>query len=258
MTSAIKTTTNRAFIKQKQILTIVLGTLSAIPITLPVQANSLNWEMLGDLNLVDSQTFQLSTDADLDDDIDLGMPSGTFNFSGNPATDNSFGDLEAFLGLPTGALDLGGQALEGSSVISTTFNVQAGDTLSFDYRFLTNETADILTTNGRGLLNDYAFIVLDGQIEKLADVGDATLNSNFFDQETGLQGYNRQFNQTESVSLALGVVDIDDFLISSALSVENLTISSTNPSPQSTPESSNILGIFAILGLGFCLTAKKK
>jgi hypothetical protein len=238
-----------ALIKKKQTLIFLLGTVLTIPITLPVQAITLNWTMLGDVNEINSQTFELSTDADLDDDIDLGVPSGTFNFSGTPASDNSFGDLENFLGLPSGALDLGGEALEGSSVISTSFNVQAGDILSFDYRFLTNETADILTTNGRGLLNDYAFIALNDEVIKLADVGDANLDSDFFDQETGLQSYNRQFSQAGNISLALGVLDIDDFAITSGLEVENLTISSS-PNPQSVPESNSILGLITFFGLG--------
>lgn len=248
--------TKGEILSKQRILTILLGTLSTIPVTLPVQAISLNWSMQGDVNVVDSETFQLSTDADLDDDIGLGVASGTFNFSGNSAIDNSFGDLENFFGLPPGSLDLGGEALEGSSVISTTLNVEAGDTLSFDYRFLTNETADILTTNGRGLLNDYAFIVVDDQVEKLADVGDATDISNVFDQETGLQSYNQQFTQTGTVSLGFGVVDIDDFLISSALSVENLTINQQNQ-PQPTPESSNIIGLAVIVGLCLKFTSKK-
>ncbi len=139
--------------------------------------------------------------------------------------------------------------------MSTVVDVSAGDTLSFNWQFFTNETADVLTGN-RGLLNDYAFIVLDDQVTKLADVGDANLDSGFFDQETDLKPYSFKFGQSGSVSIALGLVDIDDFLITSGLSVENLTIASS-PNPTSTPESSNLLGLMTVLGLGF-LGVKKK
>lgn len=238
----------------EKILLMGLGTTLSSVNVLPAQANDITWSSLGDVNLVDSQTFQLSTDGGLDDDIDLGVLSGTFNFSGSPAQDNSFGELEAFLELDDGALDIGGEAFEGS-VIKTLIDVQSGDKLSFDWQFVTNETADELS-GGRGLLNDYAFIVLDDQVTTLADVSNASLDSGFFDQETGLQPYNFQFSQAGSVSLALGVVDIDDFLVTSGLSVENLMITSS-PNLQPVPEPNHLFGLITILGFGF-LTVKKR
>jgi hypothetical protein len=113
-------------------ITLTLYSCLTLGLTNPVKAASLDlttWDTLGDVNLVNNNQVLLSNDADLDDDIELGAASGSFNFSGTPAADNVFGDLEFFLGLNQGYLSGSGEVIEGS-VIQTELTVQAGDELS--------------------------------------------------------------------------------------------------------------------------------
>ncbi|GGA47298.1 hypothetical protein [Okeania sp. KiyG1] len=209
---------------------ITLTTISCLTLGLtnPVKAASLDltsWETLGDVNLVSNNQVLLSNDADLDDDYQLGAASGTFNFSDTPAVDNFFGDLEFFLGLNPYSLSQSGEAYEGS-VLKTILTVKAGDELSFDWNFFTNETSTLLPE----FLNDTAFLLVDSQIIKLADVADSTSASSLFDSETGLQSYTYQFTEAGNYTIGFGVLDIDDPTNSSALSVSNLTLNTPSDS----------------------------
>ena len=98
-------------------ITLTLYSCLTLGLTNPVKAVSLDlttWDTLGDVNLVSNNQVLLSNDADFDDDFGLGYASGTFNFSGTPAVDNLFGDLEFFLGLNPDSLSESGEAYEGS------------------------------------------------------------------------------------------------------------------------------------------------
>ena len=202
---------------------ITLTTITGLTLALTSPSNAINlnltnWETLGDVNLVDNNQVLLSNDADLDDDYQLGAASGTFNFSGTPAEYNLFNDLEFFLSLNPGDLSESGEVFEGSA-IQTQLTVKAGDKLSFDWNFLTNETSELLPTT----YNDSAFMIVNSQVIKLADVADSTSTSNLFNTETGLQSYTYQFTQAGNYNIGFGVVDIDDYINSSALSITGLT-----------------------------------
>ena len=104
-------------------IALTLGSCLTLGLTNPVKAVSLDlttWDTLGDVNLVSKNQVLLSNDANFDDDFGLGAASGTFNFSGTPAVDNIFGDLEFFLGLNSYSLSESGEAYEGS-VLKTMY-----------------------------------------------------------------------------------------------------------------------------------------
>ncbi|WP_414529507.1 PEP-CTERM sorting domain-containing protein [Nodularia chucula] len=230
-------------------------------ISIPVQAADLDfnngnssWSKFGDVYVVDSKEVLLSTDAILDDDFQLGAISGQFNFSGQPAGEVGFvsPNLAEFLGIDVGLLDINGFAYEGSA-IKRTIDVKAGDSLIFQRNFLTNENSALVSGSFRGSLNDYSFLLVNDQIKKLADINDATQSlANFivaFDKETGTQTFKHTFNQAGTYTVGFGVVDIDDFTISSALSIQNVTLESS-PISETIPEPTTILGAFVTLGFG--------
>ena len=226
-----------------------LVTWSTLILSTPAQAVNINfdnsWEKFGDVEVVNPSQANLSTDGLFDDDADLNANSGDFNYSGNPAGQVGFvsPDLTEFLGIDADALDMGGFAFEGSA-IKRTFNVNAGDKLKFAWNFRTNETA-LATDPFRGSFVDYSFFLVNDQITKLADINNATVNSaSIFDQETGMQNYQYTFNNAGSYTVALGLVDIDDFAVTSALSVENVNV-------KPVPEPMTILGTGVALGFGF-------
>ncbi|MEO0377884.1 MAG: PEP-CTERM sorting domain-containing protein [Cyanobacteria bacterium P01_A01_bin.17] len=132
-------------------------------------------------------------------------------------------DIESFLGLTSGTIDgLGnGDATEGSA-IKQTFSGTAGQTLTFDWNFLTNEVTPDPT------FNDFAFISLfpDGS-STLADT-----NSRFpllgndisFNNETGFNAFSFVLPDDGDYTLGLGVVDVGDTIVDSALLVDNLNL----------------------------------
>jgi hypothetical protein len=205
------------------------------------------WQTIGDVSIIAGGTgANLSNDGLNNDDGSL----GNFNFSGNPAELVGFnGPLETFLGVNASDLDLGGTAWEGSA-LKTTITVGAGDSLSYNWNFLTNETSPTIDPL-IGPQKDYAFFMVNSTIVKLADYTNTLLPSNPFDSETGLQMGNYTFSQAGTYTIAFGIVDLNDYPITSALSLSNPILNSGNPPPTSVPESDNILGILLLGGLGF-------
>lgn len=238
-------------------------TWASLILSSPAQAFSLNfddsWEQFGDVEVVNSSKANLSTDGLFFDDTDLGANNGDFNYSGNPAApvgfDFGFGRLEDFLNIDASALDVGGFAYEGSA-IKRTINVKAGDVLKFAWNFQTNETA-LATDPWRGSFVDYSFFSVDGQLTKLADINNATANlGSIFDKETGVQNYEYTFNNAGTYTVALGVVDIDDFNVSSGLSLENVRSEKVYTVPEPVLEPMTIFGTGAALGFGVLLKKK--
>jgi hypothetical protein len=220
----------------------------------PVWAINLNlttWETFGDVEIPNANQANLSTDGLIDDDFDLGANTGDFNFSGNPAGIVGLGSpsLEEFLGISASQLDLNGIAYEGSA-IKTTLTVSDRSELSFDWDFLTNETANSLLPN-RGPFNDYSFFLVGQNVHKLADGKDThqSLSCLGFDACTGVQKNTYILNPGQ-YTLAFGVVDIDDFAITSALSVSSVKLTPLPPAPTTVPEPSLLLGIWVVGGLG--------
>lgn len=221
---------NFTFIKRST-LTASFITLASFTITAtPSQAVSIDfssWETFGDVTTPGLSQTNLSNDGLVADDFPA--TSGTFNFSGIPAGD-AFGSLQSFLGVSSDALDINGFAWEGSA-IKSTYLAQAGEKFNFNWNFLTNEST----------YNDFAFLVVDGTVTKLADFTNATNGSSFFNQETGVNSFTYTFNSSKNYTVALGVVDLDDPGTTSAFKVSNANI-------QEVPEPGTMMGLLVALG----------
>jgi hypothetical protein len=213
---------------------VSLATLGSLAMTitsaLAVQLDFSSWQQIGDVVTPESGA-NLST-ASLQFQDDAPASAGAFNYSGIPAVDAGFyPDLQDFLALADPSdLDIGGFAFEGSAM-KNTLTLAAGDTLSFDWNFRTNET----------LNKDFAFLLVDSTLIKLADFTDATQADSPFLQETGIRSYT--FNTPGTYTFALGVVDVDDYGITSALEISNARLERVP-----VPEPSTMLGLIAVLG----------
>ncbi|MBG1268697.1 PEP-CTERM sorting domain-containing protein [Nostoc sp. WHI] len=221
---------NFTFIKRST-LTASFITLASFTITAtPSQAVSIDfssWETFGDVTTPGLGQTNLSNDGLVADDFPA--TSGTFSFSGIPAGD-AFGSLQSFLGVNSDALDINGFAWEGSA-IKSTYLAQAGEKFNFNWNFLTNEST----------YNDFAFLVVDGTVTKLADITNATNGSSFFNRETGVNSFTYTFNSSKNYTVALGVVDLDDPGTTSAFKVSNANI-------QEVPEPATMMGLLVALG----------
>lgn len=238
----------RGFLVLKSAAIIILAAIA------PATAANLDltqWQQLGDVKVFDADRAELSTDAKQDDDADLGVIAGKFNFSGNPAAAIGFGTpplLEDFLGINARQLDIGGFAYEGSA-IKTTISVSRGDKLTFQGQFFTNETAAAI-----GPFNDYAFLLAEGKVMNLTDVTEAIITSSFFASETAEKTYSYNFTTGGIYTLAFGVIDLTDYPLTSALRIGNVSLIPTNI-PETIPESSPVGGliIFGCFGIGINL-----
>ncbi|HUT32753.1 MAG TPA: hypothetical protein VNE39_04660 [Planctomycetota bacterium] len=136
--------------------------------------------------------------------------------------------IEVFLGLPAGRLDAinSSDAIEGSA-IRQSLTGDAGDILSFDWNFLTNEIEE-----GEGV-NDFAFwclVNLDtGQL--LADIftpGFVASPTAMFEDETGFRNVTFALPSGGTFVLGFGVVDVGDPDVASGLLIDNVSLTSTN------------------------------
>lgn len=186
------------------------------------------WSSLGDVT-ASGGSAQLSTASLYVDDAPAA--AGAFNLSGTSAALVGVpGGVEAFSGLSLGSLDpdpaAGIWAFEGSA-LRQTLAVAAGDTLRLDWHFSSQE--DPLTG-----MNDYAFLVIDGLLIRLTDVSNAV----------GSGQFSYSFNTAGTVELALGVVDVGDFIGTSTLGIDNVVLDSA----LAVPEPGSLA--LALLGLG--------
>lgn len=167
--------------------------------------------------------------------------STEFDFPG-PASD---AEVEAFLGLAPGVLDsVFGEAHSGAA-ISQTFSANAGDTVSFDWNFLTSEAT-------ASPINDFSFLTVsvDGVIELLADTNALFFDSaTSFEEETGYSSFSYQLLGAGAVTLGFGVFDFRDAIVDSGLMIDNVTLT---PGSVATPDTLALLGLgFLGLGLSF-------
>ncbi|GAA5163605.1 PEP-CTERM sorting domain-containing protein [Viridibacterium curvum] len=203
------------------------------------------WEAAGDVAVLGSTAFAQLTTATLGGD-DLPAAAGAFNVSGNAAA--ASGGLESFLGLSAGALDPDAAgfvfASEGSA-IRQTVTVSAGDTLSFEWNFLSNEA-------GFAAQPDYAFVVIGGNLIRLADSAGSLSPSAVYGGETGTRHFSYTFTSGGSVVLGFGVVDAVDGSVSSALTLDAVQISPV-------PEPTAVAMFLAGLGIaGFAARRQKR
>lgn len=126
------------------------------------------------------------------------------------------GDILGFFGVASG-LD---GFVEGSAV-SQAINVSAGQTLLFDFNFLSAEGADPLPAN------DAAFLFADGQFFKLADVLTAAFGpADPLDgmAATGYQPFGYTFTTGGPQTIGFAVMDSGDVFVKSELLVDNVRV----------------------------------
>jgi len=172
------------------------------------------WSTLGDVSVQVGAAFL--TSASLGED-DYPASASAFNFSGTAAaTVGVVGGVEEFSGLAIGDLDPDINndvaAYEGSA-LKQTLSVHVGQVLKFDWQFFTNESA-----GGQ----DYAYVAINGVKTVLASPLNAATNSSPFSRETALSTFYYTFTGTGPATIAFGVVDVNDFNVSSALRLDNV------------------------------------
>ncbi len=171
-----------------------------------------------------------------------------FTFSGNPAVATA--NLEMFLGLTIGSLRAiaTNTVIEGSA-IKQSFYGNANDILSFDFQFLTDEDVSSEFDNPRSGFNDFSFYTWQfsnspSNVFQLADTFSNFNNSRTpFISETNAQNRSFSLAQTGYYTVGFGVVDVGDNSFSSALSVDNVKLASSEPVP--VPTSLLALTIFS-------------
>lgn len=203
----------------------------------------------GDALALGPTSLFMTTALDAGDDFGSGLD---FNFSGM-APLMAGGDLEAVAGHPAGEYDIGrfdgssGMAMEGSAYVLKNVAFNAGDTLRFDWTFYTNEPET-------GALADAAyFSALNGFTAVLANAADGIAG------DAGLSGFraatsgsfSHTFASAGIYDLAFAVVDTDDFVTSSALAVNDLTVTPV-------PEAETYAMMLAGLGLVGFMAARRR
>ncbi|BAY45047.1 hypothetical protein SAMD00079811_26490 [Scytonema sp. HK-05] len=152
--------------------------------------------------------------------------------------------LEGFLGVSQFfGDDFLAEAIEGSA-IKQTFTANAGQTLSFSWNFLTNESVG---NDANPDFNDFAFATLSDNSQnlffRLADTTTTFLangsNTNFF-EETGLKTFSYTLPTDGEYTLGIGVVDVGEPTVISGLLIDGVGV-------QAIPETSSTVG-FLLLG----------
>jgi hypothetical protein len=205
--------------KSKLFAVALVGTM-ALQAQAGFNPNFSAWTALGDAGLLDDAAFLTNAFSDGTDD-----PS-SFNISGgDPVTVD---EIETFSGAALGGFLLAGFDISEGSVIRQTFSVLTGETISFDWIFLTNDDE-----------GDFAFVVLDGTISLLADTANVFPGAPYgYASSVAGTFVSAPFASDSTVTLAIGVADVSDFSVSSAIRV-----------PTIIPEPSTAMLIAGALGL---------
>ena len=152
-----------------------------------------------------------------------GPTEGTFQalLSTGGAT-TSGANLESFLGLAAGSLDgLGNGNATSGSAIRHTVEVSAGEQISFDWNFLTNE--------GTPGVNDFAFVSIAGTASELADTNSVfMLSPADFNEETGFHTFTHTFGTAGTFTIGVGVTDVSDTVVDSGLLVDDFNIENSS------------------------------
>ncbi|MDY7024225.1 MAG: PEP-CTERM sorting domain-containing protein, partial [Cyanobacteriota bacterium] len=193
-----------------------------------------NWETLGNTSITTAAFGRQPTD---------GL------FQALLSTDDptvATASIENFLGLDIGSLDdLGNGTATFGSAIQQTFTANAGDILSFDWNFLTDEGTPTF-------FNDFAFV----SIISLSELADTTFPDFFsslspFNEETGFQSFSFIIPMSGTYSLGIGITDVEDAIVDSGLLIDNVAL-------QTVPEPASIFGLFAFSLFGFRVRLKRK
>ncbi len=189
------------------------------------------WQTLGNTS-IQTANFGISpTEGDFQALLENHPPG----FNGIP-TDQ----VESFLGMSSGSLSaLGNGPVIQGSAIQQTFAANAGDLLSFNWNFLTNENAS------DPVFNDFAFVTIrPGPLVTLASTFSNLIPApvpTYFSM-TDYQSYTYTIPTTGIYTLGIGVVDVSDEFTDSGLLVDNASLSTG-----AVPEPSSLL----LCGIGF-------
>jgi hypothetical protein len=186
---------------------MVSATIVSLAMHPAAQAASLNlssWTRFGDVQISGSQTNLSNAVNTGDDDFDANNNPVNRNLSSvNPLLAN---DLESSLGLPFGLLGL--NTAEGSAIQTNLSGVVAGDRLQFNWVFQTFDN----------LFVDRPFVAINNDIFNLS-------SGNLFSYT---------FTNNGNYRIAIGLVDVEDFVGSSVLGLSNATFTPI-PSPAMLP-----------------------
>jgi hypothetical protein len=157
----------------------------------------------------------LTTVSDLDLDTYAGDGSPGLSFIDAISAD----ELEIFLGLAPGELHAltGKNVIEGSAIMQS-FSLNAGDSITFDWNFLTDEPSS-------NFESDLALVTVDGVLTVLAD-RNSLLHSTggIFLNDTGFSSFFHDFTSSGTHTIAFVIVDVDNTVGASGLLVDNISI----------------------------------
>lgn len=212
------------------------------------------WNTIGDYR-VETSTFG-SSPVEGTSQAFLSTASGNEFPSGN-AVPVSFisglPSLEAFLGLSTflgdNSLDslATAETIEGSA-IQQSFTALAGQTLSFSWNFLTDESVEQAALDDFTYpdFNDFAFATIQSEsvseVLRLADTRSTFSDSSTpFFNETGFRTFSYTIPTTGNYTLGIGVVDVGERTRISGLLVDRAAV---------VPETTPIVGLLFLGSLG--------
>jgi hypothetical protein len=147
-------------------------------------------------------------------------------------------ELADFLGTTVEAIEainprfgVEGEEVTRGSAIRRSFQVNAGDTLSFDWLFGTDEGP----LNAANDIVDFAFFAVNGLLDRLASSADplapsgATLFTEYrvpdvLGSTPGFETFTVNFAESGTITLAFGVVDTTDIIVESGLILDNIQL----------------------------------
>ncbi len=219
------------------LLTSSMGATAATFLNSNFEAGNLNgWSTSGDVAVISSTltnpnrisgsySAALTTASKTIQD-DSPITAGGLNLSGiEPSGAGFTTELNSFLGVSQTGFDIdpATQSIEGSA-IQQTITLMVGSTVSFKWQFLSADS----------LIGDYAFVVINGVVTKLADIGHSPFLTPLLGPLTFATEVNTfSFNvaSTGNYTFGLGVVDTLDFAGTSMLVVDDFQVSAI-PEPE--------------------------
>ncbi|NER24241.1 MAG: calcium-binding protein [Symploca sp. SIO1C2] len=163
--------------------------------------NFSNWTTIGNTSVQTTTSLSAPTEGNFQARITNGFASANAD------------DLQQALGLNPGSLDsLGnGNVTQGSAIKLVPITVEAGDILTFDWNFQSNDG---------GFFNDFSFVSISsgGSSFFLDELADANNSTNVY------QTFEYQFTTAGTYQIAVGVVDVIDAIVDSQLLIDNLRV----------------------------------